>query len=121
MLGLGLTEILLVGAVMLVVVGPDRLPQVFRTLGRIYGQIRRASDEMRRAFVLEADRQDADERFEKLQERRKAALAARKAALDAAGGNSVPVDDGPEPQTEAEPAEASSDGASPDIEAPRGE
>ena len=60
MFSLGWSEILLIGVVLLVFVGPDRLPLVLRSAGRIFGQLRRAADELRRAFVLEADRQDLE-------------------------------------------------------------
>jgi len=80
MLGVGLPELILIAGVALVVVGPERLPRVMRELGRIYGQLRRAADELRRAFTLEADRQDAAERYKQLQERRRKAQEARKKA-----------------------------------------
>jgi Tat protein translocase TatB subunit len=79
MLGLGWGEILLVAGVALVVVGPERLPRLLRDLGRMYGQVRRAADDLRRSFVLEAERQDAEERYQKLQARRKAQAEARAA------------------------------------------
>ncbi|MEZ4319692.1 MAG: twin-arginine translocase TatA/TatE family subunit [Myxococcota bacterium] len=85
MLSLGFWEIVVIGALLLIVVGPERLPKVMRFAGKQYGMLRRAADDMRRAFVLEADRQDADERYQQLQERRAAAQAAREAALAAAG------------------------------------
>jgi len=75
-----MSEVLLVAAVVLVAVGPERLPQMMRSLGRQYGKMRRSADELRRAFVLEADRQDAEERIGELRERRE------KAAKDAAQG-----------------------------------
>ena len=71
MLSIGFTEIAVIVAVALIVVGPERLPREIRRLGRMYGQMRRAADELRRAFVLEADRQDAEERMERLRERRR--------------------------------------------------
>ena len=76
MLGLGMSEILLVCAVILVAVGPERLPQLMRTLGRHYGTMRRSADELRRAFVLEADRQDAEARIDALREKRQQASEA---------------------------------------------
>jgi sec-independent protein translocase protein TatB len=75
---LGIGELLVVAIVLLVFVGPERLPHVFRWLGRIYGQIRRAADEMRRAMVLEADRMDEEERLKALRERRLEAERLRK-------------------------------------------
>jgi sec-independent protein translocase protein TatB len=80
MLGVGLPELVLIAGVALVVVGPERLPRLMRELGRWYGQLRRAADELRRAFTLEADRQDAAERYKQLQERRRKAQEARKKA-----------------------------------------
>ena len=73
MLNLGLTEILVIFVVAIVVVGPERLPNVVRWLGRQYGKLMRASDELRRAFVLEADRADAEARAEVLRQRREEA------------------------------------------------
>lgn len=71
MLNVGILELLLIAGVALMVVGPEQLPKLFRSAGRWYGQARRAADELRRAFVLEADRQDAAERYQQLQERRR--------------------------------------------------
>jgi Tat protein translocase TatB subunit len=70
MLGLGPGEIILIAIVVIVVVGPDRLPQFMRGAGKMYGQLRRAADEMRRALVLEADRQDAETRYQDMRRRR---------------------------------------------------
>jgi sec-independent protein translocase protein TatB len=80
MLGVGWTEMIVIAGVALVVVGPERLPKVMRELGKWYGQLRRAADDLRRAFTLEADRQDATERYKELQERRRKAQEARKKA-----------------------------------------
>lgn len=88
MFGLGTSEMLLIAVVALLVIGPDKLPHAMRQLGRWYGQIRRTADELRRAFVLEADRQDAAERYKQLQERRKAAQEARRRANEETGGAS---------------------------------
>ncbi|MGB0641149.1 MAG: twin-arginine translocase TatA/TatE family subunit [Myxococcota bacterium] len=73
MFNLGLTEILIIVIVAVVVVGPERLPNVVRWLGRQYGKLMRASDELRRAFVMEADRADAEARAEQLKKRREEA------------------------------------------------
>ena len=45
MLGVGFPELVLILVVALIVLGPQRLPEVARTLGRAYGQLRRASEE----------------------------------------------------------------------------
>jgi len=94
MLGIGIGEIMVVALVALIFVGPERLPKVMRELGRQYGRLRRAADELRRAFVLEADRQDAADRYARLQERRKAAAEIRKRAEEEAGEGTVAQDEG---------------------------
>ncbi|MFT7520703.1 MAG: sec-independent protein translocase protein TatB [Kiritimatiellia bacterium] len=86
MLGLGMGEILIVCAVVLVIVGPDKLPQFMRSAGRWYAQLRRTADEMRSALVMEADRQDADERYGVMQERRRQAEEQRRKAQEASPG-----------------------------------
>jgi sec-independent protein translocase protein TatA len=45
MFGIGLPELVMILAVALIVLGPQRLPEVARMLGRAYGQLRRASEE----------------------------------------------------------------------------
>ena len=47
MFGIGFSEILLILVVALVVIGPKRLPELARILGRGLAEIRRASDEFR--------------------------------------------------------------------------
>ena len=89
MLSLGMGEILVIAALMLIVVGPERLPRMMRWAGRQYGQLRRAADDMRRAFVLEADRQDAEERYRELQTRRTQMKQIREEAEASAGESTV--------------------------------
>ena len=45
MFGIGFPELVVILAVALIVLGPQRLPEVARMLGRAYGQLRRASEE----------------------------------------------------------------------------
>jgi sec-independent protein translocase protein TatB len=99
-LSIGLSEMVLIAVVALLVVGPERLPRLMRELGKRYGQLRRAADELRRAFVLEADRQDAEERMAQLRERRKAAEAARQRAAEATGAVAQGEPDAAKPVSE---------------------
>lgn len=50
MLGIGFPELLLIMVVALVVLGPQRLPEVARMLGKAYGQLRRASEEFQQTI-----------------------------------------------------------------------
>lgn len=50
MFGIGLPELVMILAVALIVLGPQRLPEVARMLGRAYAQLRRASEEFQQTI-----------------------------------------------------------------------
>ena len=50
MFGIGLPEFVLIFVLALLVLGPQRLPEVARMIGRAYGQLRRASEEFQRTI-----------------------------------------------------------------------
>jgi sec-independent protein translocase protein TatA len=50
MFGIGLPEVVVILAVALIVLGPQRLPEVARMLGRAYAQLRRASEEFQQTI-----------------------------------------------------------------------
>ena len=85
MLNIGISEMLVASVVAILVLGPDRLPEVMRFLGRTYGKIRSASNELRRAFQLEVDRAEAERRSDEIR-RRAEAVQARKLAESGSGG-----------------------------------
>ena len=106
-LNLGFTEIMVVLVVAIVFVGPERLPTMLGWLGRQYGKIRSASEELRQAFVIEADRVEADKRAEMLRRRRDEARkrieAARAQAVKDASAPVPRATVGPTPQATPEP------------------
>jgi sec-independent protein translocase protein TatB len=97
MSGPGLMEWLVIGALLLIFVGPERLPTVMRQLGRLYGKFRRAADELRRALVLEADRMDEEERLKELRKRRQEAEEQRQRMAEQTGSVAQPA---PAPKVE---------------------
>lgn len=50
MFGIGLPELVMIMVLALLVLGPQRLPEVARMVGRAYGQLRRASEEFQRTI-----------------------------------------------------------------------
>ena len=53
MFGMGTQEILVILAVALIFIGPKRLPEIARALGRGFGELRRAADEIKGEINLE--------------------------------------------------------------------
>ena len=61
MFGIGLPELVLIGVLGLLVLGPQRLPEVARTVGRLYGQLRRASEDFQRTIRQDLEVLDRQE------------------------------------------------------------
>jgi len=53
MFGIGMQEIVLICVIALIVVGPKKLPEIARALGKGYGEFRRTFDEMKRNVETE--------------------------------------------------------------------
>ncbi|MGW8322763.1 MAG: twin-arginine translocase TatA/TatE family subunit, partial [Thermodesulfobacteriota bacterium] len=66
MLDIGLSELLIIMAVALIVLGPKKLPEVARSLGRGLAQFRRASEDLRRSILVEDDPVERDRSTEAL-------------------------------------------------------
>jgi len=55
MFGIGMTELIVILAIALIVLGPKRLPEIARSLGRGIAEFRRASMDLRREFMDASD------------------------------------------------------------------
>ena len=62
MFGIGTTEILIILVVALIVIGPKKLPEVAKTLGKALGEFKRMSSDVKRTIDLEADRAEESHR-----------------------------------------------------------
>ena len=56
MFGIGMPELLLILVVALLVLGPKRLPEAARSLGRGLAEFRRASSELRQSLTIPPDK-----------------------------------------------------------------
>lgn len=54
MFGIGIPELILILALALIVLGPDKLPQVAKQIARFMGELKRASDEFKSQLELDA-------------------------------------------------------------------
>jgi len=66
MFGIGFPELLLIAVIALVVIGPKRLPDLARALGRGFAEFRRATEELKQSFEEETRVARAKELREKL-------------------------------------------------------
>lgn len=58
MFGLGMPEILLILAIALIVIGPQKLPDLAKTLGRAMGEFKKAAQEFKRSIDVETTIKD---------------------------------------------------------------
>lgn len=65
MFGIGFTEFVLILIVALIAIGPDKLPDVAKMLGKAYRQFKKATDELRSSIAMP---DEGDEEAHKHQE-----------------------------------------------------
>ncbi len=54
MFGIGFSELMLILIIALIAIGPEKLPDIARALGRAFGEFKKATDELKKS-VAEAD------------------------------------------------------------------
>ena len=86
MFGIGSTELLVILAVALLVLGPKNLPKIAHTLGRAMGEFRRVSTEFQRTLNTEIA-------FEEQAEKAKARKAEAEKAQTTSGSTGSSVSD----------------------------
>lgn len=60
MFGLGMPEILLILAIALIVIGPKKLPELAKTLGRAMGEFKRSAQDFKRSIDIETTVRDME-------------------------------------------------------------
>lgn len=66
MFGIGTTELLVIFIVALIVLGPKKLPEIAKSLGKGVAEFRRMSSDMQRTIETEANRADEEREKEKI-------------------------------------------------------
>lgn len=93
MFGIGMTELVVIFVIGLIVLGPKRLPDLARTLGRSLAEFRRTSSDLRREFMDVAEEVKIDpERLEGGRDERDASHS-EDAAPPQAGQDEDPEED----------------------------
>ena len=72
MFGLGMTEIILIAIIALVVIGPKKLPDIAKSLGKGYGEFRRTFNDLKQTVNIDVNetpkRSDNASRHESLKQ-----------------------------------------------------
>jgi Tat protein translocase TatB subunit len=80
--GMGITEILLIGAVALMLFSPKELPSIIKTLARFYGSVRRTADEFRNQIMETDELRDIRHEFHRTRADVRNAKAAAQREID---------------------------------------
>jgi TatA/E family protein of Tat protein translocase len=67
MFGMGMPEILLILAIALIVIGPQKLPELAKSLGRAMNEFKRATNELKDSMDLDGDLKDVKKSFNDIQ------------------------------------------------------
>ncbi len=89
---IGMTELIVIMVVALVVIGPKRLPELARTLGKALGDFKRATSDFQNSFSMEDD-YDLDVLDEEAKEKDKKASADESDEVDAEESDEVDADE----------------------------
>jgi Tat protein translocase TatB subunit len=98
MFGIGMTEMLLIAALALIVLGPKKLPDLARSLGKGFAEFKRATNELKNTIEVETRAAEVQQTKEKLEKEGKLTPA------DAAPIEDMEVSINPAPQMTSEEA-----------------
>lgn len=80
MFGIGTTELLVIIIVALLVIGPEKLPQIMRTVGKGMAEFKRMSSDVKSTLEAEVSRAEDEEKKRVAKRQKEAAAKAETAA-----------------------------------------
>ena len=97
MFGIGMPELLLILAIALIVIGPKKLPDLAKSLGRAMREFKKATNEFKETIQIDEDLSDVKKAFDGLGEEIKESVSTKKDAEefkrpDDAESTEAPVD-----------------------------
>jgi len=93
MLGIGMPELIVIAVIALIVIGPDKLPGLAKTLGRIFGELKKATNEFKETMEVESKMADVKKAFDGISEQEIADKAETANKLENIEALSEPPDD----------------------------
>jgi sec-independent protein translocase protein TatB len=96
MFGIGSTELIVILIVALIVIGPAKLPEMAKSLGKALGEFRRVSTDVKRTIEMEAEQSEQKEKTaqakkELFPDAQKSEAAPQPAAAQTAEASSEPA------------------------------
>ena len=116
MFGIGMPEMLLICAIALIVIGPKKLPDLAKSLGRAFGEFKRATSDLKESLEIDTDLSDVSKPFDEITDDIKDSLDS---PVDPMAGESLESDppENNDDKQGAEPAESDlTDSADIDVE-----
>ena len=74
MFGIGMPEMLLILAIALIVIGPKKLPDLAKSLGRAFAEFKRATSELKESFEMDSELKEIKTTFNSMSSELKEAI-----------------------------------------------
>ena len=84
MFGIGMSELLVIAALALIVLGPKKLPEIARALGKGFAEFKRATNELKNTIEVEARKDEVKNTRERLEKEGKLTPPAAEAPFSGA-------------------------------------
>ena len=68
MFGIGMPEMILILAIALIVIGPKNLPDLAKSLGRAFGEFKRATAELKESMEIDTELTEVKKAFDEMNE-----------------------------------------------------
>lgn len=109
MFGMGMPEILLILAIALIVIGPKKLPDLAKSMGKAFGEFKRATQDFKQALDVDNDLRTVKRTFDDIDLDKIADAAPQRPATDDGDASAAPSTETPP----ADNAEAAADAETP--------
>ena len=98
MFGIGMPEMLLLLAIALIVIGPKKLPDLAKSLGRALGEFKKATSDLKQSLEIDSELKDVKNAFDDLNKDIKTSIDSHAPSADQTAEEQPPQDPQPPPE-----------------------
>ena len=98
MFGIGMPEMLLLLAIALIVIGPKKLPDLAKSLGRALGEFKKATSDLKQSLEIDSELKDVKNAFDDLNKDIKTSIDSYSPSADPTAEEQPPQDPQPPPE-----------------------